>query len=938
MSAVSSDAGFSRAVISIRIVDIDYYLMPLDKYSPTLAFQAARLTLPGAHTSPKLPTVRIFGCTPAGQKACLHLHGARPFLYVPLPEGVKQADAASFSDKLRGVLESNLALSYAQDSVSGLAGQSAAFSVPAVPFIDNIEPVLRTSIYGYYPEPSIFLKISVYNPRNIQRIATILYSGIHVPEDSLQLQLQPFESHIPFILQIMTDLSLVGMGYINLSACKFRLPMPQSPTRMAAESDQDPVNMPPHERIFSNETLFHRPDLFWAFPGIRRTASELEIDAFVGDVLNPMQPSEPKFLGQRPGPDRYAAKTLRVLWEEEHVRTGLTPVAPEEQERSVVAGPTLSETHLVSKLYQLLNGKAASQKNSSIDEDPLPLSEMSDFQDVIQFLNSSSTTSVAEFGRVVVAEDDGCVTSDSAVDANECESDDVDDWGDIARSTQALLAIPQGDGHGHDVSKIEGKGLTCSAKKRSNHMSSSSRPLRRRLIGGYQRLQTLDDVPSDQVPCTPSVNHGQNENTKHECLSTDLKQSVDSLPNFSASRRSASLELCPDDSDSDLVEHSRYLDDNSMKLKPVEEGNEVDDGERFISNVVAPSCERKRQTILPADESFTALKNEIGRERKDNFLQYRTFFDVGENLPVRATLVCPKTVPPSRASVAGNFGLEKVPSLRYVQPFYGNFNDYNHKPHRFAGIANRVRCGGVRGLAHIESEFVQSGPPKITCLWSTLVPVRPPPCALVVASNGALTSEELTSGYSVGHRTALDSAGREVKITSRSRGEHQSCTPLSMLEGPAFDVKISRLRRRVETCIPNNDDCQTSGDSDSEDMSRPSRTCGARDTQDPQTQEPDPPLSPKYDDTTFFPETPCRSRKRATSSFDFDSPIHRVKAEGARLEVGKAPIAIMSRADHQNLTVTLIEVRTILASAAVVTTLAIVDWSFLKICCNAHLF
>ena len=35
----------------------------------------------------RVPILRVFGTTAGGQKACLHIHGIFPYLYVPIPPG-----------------------------------------------------------------------------------------------------------------------------------------------------------------------------------------------------------------------------------------------------------------------------------------------------------------------------------------------------------------------------------------------------------------------------------------------------------------------------------------------------------------------------------------------------------------------------------------------------------------------------------------------------------------------------------------------------------------------------------------------------------------------------------------------------------------------------------------------------------------------------------
>lgn len=61
---------------------MDHYQAAPTKYDPQLRNDVRPSQ---RHKEPKVSVVRIFGSTETGQKVCVHIHGAFPYLYIEYP-------------------------------------------------------------------------------------------------------------------------------------------------------------------------------------------------------------------------------------------------------------------------------------------------------------------------------------------------------------------------------------------------------------------------------------------------------------------------------------------------------------------------------------------------------------------------------------------------------------------------------------------------------------------------------------------------------------------------------------------------------------------------------------------------------------------------------------------------------------------------------------
>ncbi|XP_065648573.1 uncharacterized protein LOC100213595 isoform X4 [Hydra vulgaris] len=277
------------AAFSLRIIDASYYM---EKPIQGLDFCFSEFRQTAIY---HVPVIRIFGTTALGQKSCLHIHQIFPYLYVPLPAGVD--NGLRFCKEFAMSLDSALTISFGK-SVSQQRQH-----------VYKVEIVKKIPFYGYYKNEKDFLQIYLYNPNHVSVAGDLLING-----SVMNQFFQPFETHIPFILQFFIDYNLHGMNFINLSSVLFRAPLPKKDTVSnltfssphTSDLFQSPLIKRSNFEVFTEETV-HESHLLNVK---KQSTCAVEVDALESAILN--KNSIMESIGTNPG--------LNELWEDEKQR------------------------------------------------------------------------------------------------------------------------------------------------------------------------------------------------------------------------------------------------------------------------------------------------------------------------------------------------------------------------------------------------------------------------------------------------------------------------------------------------------------------------------------------------------------------------------------------------------------------------------------------
>ncbi|AWP19571.1 putative DNA polymerase zeta catalytic subunit [Scophthalmus maximus] len=320
-------------MFAVRIVTADYYLArPIKDLDVCYSeFRESDVK--------KVPVVRIFGATPAGQKTCLHLHGVFPYIYVPYDGYGQQPERY-----LRQV-------AFSIDRAINVTMGNPASSTQHV---FKVVLVSGMPFYGYHAKEKHFMKIYLFNPQMVKRVCELLQSGA-----VMNKSYQPHEGHIPFLLQFFIDYNLCGMNLVSLGAIKFRRSpnkeVPDRPTPSSGPSIS-PWKSPSTSKL--NDSTMGGTFVHWEENTLpcslvldeveKQSTCELEVDAVAVDILNRLEIENQ--IGRNPG--------LQAIWEDERLRRrekirATQLETPESQDRGFVTS-TESEKIFMKRLKEIL--------------------------------------------------------------------------------------------------------------------------------------------------------------------------------------------------------------------------------------------------------------------------------------------------------------------------------------------------------------------------------------------------------------------------------------------------------------------------------------------------------------------------------------------------------------------------------------------------------
>lgn len=151
-------------------------------------------------------------------------------------------------------------------------------------FVADVSLCKATPFYGLQQGWHYYYKISLLSPKHITRLADLFRSGA-----LLGRAYQPYESHVPYLLQFMIDYNLYGCGTVRCHSVMFRRPLPE---RSVLSNGNMSSNDPSCSSVYSlhghtNLSIANVPATSILHQDyLRCSHTQLEVDVLAGSIMN----------------------------------------------------------------------------------------------------------------------------------------------------------------------------------------------------------------------------------------------------------------------------------------------------------------------------------------------------------------------------------------------------------------------------------------------------------------------------------------------------------------------------------------------------------------------------------------------------------------------------------------------------------------------------
>lgn len=161
-----------------------------------------------------IPQIKIYGhCASTGKSAILCIHNIFSYFFLKVtwkgnkPDNLSQQDLANDpKSDLDSDSENDLSIALLLGALfENHMGKGTVY---------KIAPVLARSMNGYCPQECKFFKVALSSPYKITQAAELASAFAH---HNGNLEIVPFEVHVPWRLQVMMDFGLYGMDWLQVS-------------------------------------------------------------------------------------------------------------------------------------------------------------------------------------------------------------------------------------------------------------------------------------------------------------------------------------------------------------------------------------------------------------------------------------------------------------------------------------------------------------------------------------------------------------------------------------------------------------------------------------------------------------------------------------------------------------------------------------------------